>query len=233
MKRKSVLYMEISESIKNDIQNNVYLVGEMLPTETEFEEMFKVSKITIRKAIEVLSLQGYVEKKSGKGTTVLSNRLFNKLSKGDSFSTVLEKKGFKIAKRLVEIEKLAIDQEHKYYEYFGETVTKITRMYDIDEQPYIIFNHYLPGSVYQQTKEKLATTSMYRILADENFLVDHFQDQFSVTVLGAAEKNVLKTTESHGMKRVRRGFNRDNQVIEVSVSVYNTNLYPYEIEFEI
>lgn len=233
MKRKSVLYVDIAEQIKNDIQNNVYPVGTMLPTENDFENLFEVSKITIRKAIEVLALQGYVEKKSGKGTTVISNRLFNKLSKGDSFSSILEKKGLSLEKRIVKIEKISLDSDHKLASFFGSRATKVTRMYLINQVPYIIFNHYLPGKVTKAIKDKIEKASMYRILAENNFLVDHFEDQFSVSILGAEEKELLETDETHVMKRVRTSYDDDDQVIEVSVSLYNTELHPYEIEFEI
>ncbi|WEG72860.1 GntR family transcriptional regulator [Vagococcus intermedius] len=233
MRRKKVLYLEIADTIKNDIQNNVYPVGSMLPTETEFEGLFEVSKITIRKAVEVLALQGYVEKKSGKGTTVISNRLFNKLSKGDSFSTILEKKGMTLSKKIVNIEKVTLEHEHPYFAFFGAEVTKITRMYELNEEPYIIFNHFIPGKVFQETQEKLADSSLYRILADNHLVVDHFKDQFSVSIIGAAEQNLLATDVTHVMKRVRKSFDNDGKVIEVSVALYNTEQYPYEMEFEI
>ena len=70
MKAKGPLYIEVAESIKSAILNGVYPVGTQIPTENELEQTFNVSKITVRKAIEILSNEGYVEKKSGKGTTV-------------------------------------------------------------------------------------------------------------------------------------------------------------------
>ncbi|MDF0478709.1 GntR family transcriptional regulator [Vagococcus sp. PNs007] len=233
MKRKSVLYLDIADTIKNDIQNNVYPVGSMLPTETDFEALFGVSKITIRKAIEVLANQGYVEKKSGKGTTVISNRLFNKLSKGDSFSTILEKKGQNITKEIVSITQENLESDHPYFKCFGSTVTKISRLYKLDREPYIIFNHYIDGSLYKEVSDKLDVASLYHLLASKNFIVSHFKDQFSTSILGAEEQEILKTNETHVLKRVRRTFDQNDEVIEVSVALYNTEKYPYEIDFEI
>ena len=233
MKRKGVLYLEIADTIKLDIQNNVYPVGTMLPTENDFEKKFSVSKITVRKAIEVLSLQGYVEKKSGKGTTVISNRLFNKLSKGESFSTVLEKQGLVIEKQIIAVEKLDLASDADLAPYFKQEMTKVTRLYLADSQPFILFTHYLPGRVLDSIKTNLATTSLYNILADNNYLVDRFEDQFSVAKLTPAEQVSLKTTETHTMKRVRKSFNKEGEVIEVASSLYNTSIHPYEIHFEI
>ena len=90
MKRTRVLYLEVADKIKEDIFSGKYPVGTMLPTENELEEMFQVSKITVRKAIELLATDEYVEKKSGRGTTVVSNRPYNRLSKAASFTQILK-----------------------------------------------------------------------------------------------------------------------------------------------
>ena len=79
MNKKTPLYYSIMETIKDSIINGVYPINSLLPTETEFEKIFNVSKITIRKAIDLLEKDGYVSKQSGKGTTVISNSIFNKL----------------------------------------------------------------------------------------------------------------------------------------------------------
>ncbi len=84
MKRTRVLYLEVADKIKEDIFSGKYPVGSMLPTESELEELFQVSKITVRKAIELLASDEYVAKKSGRGTTVSSNRPYNRLSKAQA-----------------------------------------------------------------------------------------------------------------------------------------------------
>ncbi len=63
MKRTRVLYLEVADKIKEDIFSGKYPVGSMLPTESELEELFQVSKITVRKAIELLASDEYVEEK--------------------------------------------------------------------------------------------------------------------------------------------------------------------------
>ena len=78
MKRKHILYRDVADKLKEDIMSGRYPIGSFLPTETELEATFNVSKITVRKAIELLAADEYVEKRSGRGTTVLSNRPYNK-----------------------------------------------------------------------------------------------------------------------------------------------------------
>lgn len=233
MKNKSVLYIEIAETIKKDIQNSIYPVGTLLPTESDFEKLFDVSKITVRKAVEQLANQGFVEKKSGKGTTVISNRLFNKVSKGEAFSTILEKKGMAITKEIASIEQSVLTKESTYYQYFGDKCTHVVRLYRLDGEPYIIFNHFLPSDVYDDIQNKINKVSLYQLLANKGYQIDRFNDQFSICNLNNEEKKLLETSQTHVLKRTRHSFDERDQVIEVSVAQYDTDKTPYEIEFEI
>ncbi|WP_346973908.1 GntR family transcriptional regulator, partial [Coprobacillus cateniformis] len=104
MNKKTPLYYSIMETIKDSIINGVYPINSLLPTETEFEKIFNVSKITIRKAIDLLEKDGYVSKQSGKGTTVISNSIFNKLSNGYSFANLLKQQGYQVTKENTQFE---------------------------------------------------------------------------------------------------------------------------------
>ena len=63
------LYLQVEADIKNRILSKQYMPGDKLPTENELSDQYNVSKITIRKAIQNLSDEGYVNKVQGKGTT--------------------------------------------------------------------------------------------------------------------------------------------------------------------
>ena len=75
-----ILYQKVAADLKRRILDGDYEVGGLIPSEGELERYYQVSKITIRKAVEVLVSEGYLEKKSGIGTRVISNDLFNKLT---------------------------------------------------------------------------------------------------------------------------------------------------------
>ena len=111
MKRTRVLYLEVADKIKEDIFSGKYPVGSMLPTESELEELFQVSKITVRKAIELLASDEYVAKKSGRGTTVLSNRPYNRLSKAASFTQILENSRYEVRKETLDLQLVHIKKE--------------------------------------------------------------------------------------------------------------------------
>ena len=75
-KSKIPLYMTVLEILKERIITGEYGLHTFMPTENELEKEFDVSKITIRKAIGMLENEGFVSKKSGSGTKVISNGLY-------------------------------------------------------------------------------------------------------------------------------------------------------------
>ena len=91
----------------------------------------------LRKAIDLLEKDGYVSKQSGKGTTVISNSIFNKLSNGYSFANLLKQQGYQVTKENTQFEYISLDPQHELFPYFGRKSLEITRFYYLDGQPYI------------------------------------------------------------------------------------------------
>ena len=73
------LYMRIKDDIKTDIKNGKYKKGDKIPTEPELSSAYDVSRITVRRAIEELSSEGYLIKKQGRGTFVSSPLLHRRI----------------------------------------------------------------------------------------------------------------------------------------------------------
>jgi DNA-binding FadR family transcriptional regulator len=61
-----------AESIRAEIRNRRWAVGEKLPNEAALSTMLSVSRGTIREAVRVLVSQGYLETRQGSGTYLRS-----------------------------------------------------------------------------------------------------------------------------------------------------------------
>lgn len=231
--RKKLLYLEVAQQIKKDILSGRYPVGSYIPTERELEEMFAVSKITVRNAVEILSNEGYLEKKSGKGTTVLSNRLFNRLSKANSFSSILEKQ-HELKKELMEIDVVDVQNNATLFEAFGESATCLKRMYYLDGEPYITFEHYFPVMSIKHAINEIESNSLYKWLALKGFDVAHFSDRFYVVVdVDPMIRKILKLEDQPVLCRERHTENAEGEVVEISYGYYNTDAKAYQIDYEI
>ena len=71
---KLTRYQEIQYMLKEKIQQGVYQVGDYLPSENELCIDFLITRTTVRKALDNLINEGFIEKQHGKGSQVKERR---------------------------------------------------------------------------------------------------------------------------------------------------------------
>jgi GntR family transcriptional regulator len=64
------LYQQIRQILGKKIKAGELSTGEMLPSEAEFEEIFGVSRVTVRQALNTLARAGYITRERGRGSFV-------------------------------------------------------------------------------------------------------------------------------------------------------------------
>ncbi|MFB5268314.1 GntR family transcriptional regulator [Paenibacillus enshidis] len=80
-------YQVIIDDIKSNILSGAYSLGEQIPTEASLQDMYKVSRQTVRKAILELSNEGFLRSEKGSGTYV-SNQYRSKSAGGSNNKTI-------------------------------------------------------------------------------------------------------------------------------------------------
>lgn len=63
-------YRKIYSEIKKDILTNHYRAGTLLPTQEYFSEKYNVSRITLKRSLDLLENEGLIYSKQGSGTYV-------------------------------------------------------------------------------------------------------------------------------------------------------------------
>ncbi|UZW57409.1 GntR family transcriptional regulator [Sphingobium sp. JS3065] len=69
------LYYQLEKHLRSRIAADEFAPGVPLPTEDQICKEYKVSRITVRRALEGLQRQGLIERRRGLGSFVLENRL--------------------------------------------------------------------------------------------------------------------------------------------------------------
>lgn len=87
------LYLQLARSLEAAIHAGHWRAEEALPSEHHLSEHLGLSRVTARKALEVLLEQGLVHRIQGSGTFI-TPRLEQPLSRLSSFSEMLRLKGF-------------------------------------------------------------------------------------------------------------------------------------------
>jgi Transcriptional regulators len=150
-----------------------YAVGSLIPTENELETKYEVSKITVRKAVEQLVSEGYLVKKSGIGTRVISNNLFNKLSKARSYSSIVNEQG-NLSKKILQVKLIDASGTPLSKTFKNQDILYIKRLYSLNDKPFIIVNHYLPTLKAPDEIEELENQSLYTFLKNSGREISSF-----------------------------------------------------------
>lgn len=86
MKANGLKYLTIYDELKKEITEGIYVIGDSFPTEPVLQERFNVSRITVRRAVQMLVDEGYLRRMHGVGTIVISNKESLQLQDLISFS---------------------------------------------------------------------------------------------------------------------------------------------------
>ena len=81
----SPLYHQLMQRISADIEKGTYPVGSRIPPEHELEQLYQVSRVTVRRALAELTDEGLLERKQGKGTFVSLPKIRQTLKSLHSF----------------------------------------------------------------------------------------------------------------------------------------------------
>jgi len=71
---KLTRYQEIEFMLKEQIQQGKLQIGDYLPSENELCTEFSITRTTVRKALDNLLKEGFIEKQHGKGSRVRERR---------------------------------------------------------------------------------------------------------------------------------------------------------------
>lgn len=95
------LYYQLYDILLEKIKLGHYKPNDMFPSETELIEKYKVSRITVRKAMEMLSQDGLIEKKRGIGSIVKSGKIENSLSSIIDFNDNIKLYGYNSSTKMI------------------------------------------------------------------------------------------------------------------------------------
>ncbi len=154
------------------LKDGRYSIGGRMPTEGELAKQFDVSGVTIRRALDMLVQDGYVESKHGSGYTVLT------LSPASdtcltSFTDAMLRAGHEPTSRFLSLDHFDADAPelaHLPPEMANLNVTRVNRLRLVDQMPRMLVMTYAPstllkGATSLDFPEKGPEQSILRILS--------------------------------------------------------------------
>ncbi|MGT2753587.1 GntR family transcriptional regulator [Streptococcus ovis] len=145
-------YQQIQNELQQEITSGKFENGDKFYTETELTQLYKVSSITVIRALNELVKDGYLIRQQGKGTFISRARKGKLLEFSDIEMFPLEEAtvtvlSCKKGNDQTILKKLNLDKHDFYY--------KIKRLRTIGQQPYMYHQTYLPAHYIQNADAPL------------------------------------------------------------------------------
>nr|UWI50977.1 trehalose operon repressor [Clostridioides difficile] len=213
-------FYEIYLDLEKDIRNNVYAVGELLPTEVKLAQKYRVSRETIRKAQSLLLEKGFIQKKQGKGAIVLDiNKFeiegsglisFNELQKNKNLDTEISV--LKNKKEIMPLEickKLNIDTKTK--------IIAVERLRKINGEAVILDKDYFISEIIPEIPLTAVQSSIFNYI-EKNLELKIGYANKEVTVAPVTEED-----------KILLDVGTDTHVVVIRSEVYleDTRLFQY------
>lgn len=96
-------YYQLANIIRERIINGELEQHRPIPSERQMEEIYSVSRTTVRLALDLLERQGYVYREHGRGTFVSPQKLQKRISELTSFSEDMIQRGIQPGQKILEI----------------------------------------------------------------------------------------------------------------------------------
>lgn len=177
-RKKGRLSNQVKEEILQKITEEQIGPGEKLPSEEQLAQELDVSRPTLREALRMLETEGFVERKQGKGTFVLSRtHLESGLEHWRSISAIIEGIAKKVGTRILGFQEGTFGKEvHLRLQISeDELCVRLERVRTADLDPVSLSLDYIPRRVFG-----------YRELTREHFsgsLVRFMEESCGVRVL--------------------------------------------------
>lgn len=188
------MYQQLADTIKEQILNGELQDSDKLMTEAELGEKYHVSRITVRKAINILAEDGYVMKKQGIGTFVTTNKL-NRVMKNKilSFTEMCEAEGKKASAEILNVEwvKASTKVARQLKIQKDEKVLRVVRLRKNDGKVVMLEETCLPEKYGYITEENL-NDSIYAILRGHGTEIVHATKEVGICYATEHEAELLE-----------------------------------------
>jgi len=225
------LYLQIRDSLQQQIESGIYTDGARLPSERDLAESFGVSRMTARQAVQMLIQDGLLSTRVGKGTFVQRPRLNPELRELTSFTDDMQRAGARPSSRVVLATVGPADSDiaghldlevgcevvklHRLRLADGEVIALERAHIDHSRCPGLLDGHdFARHSLYQVLKEKYGIHLMWA------------SEIISARMPDREERSLLElgyNVPVLSMKRVT--YNERNEAIEYVRSCYHSERY--------
>lgn len=234
---KVPLYHQIDQNIRTLLKDRKLQAGDTVPSEWDLSELYGVSRLTVRRALDGLVREGLLTRRHGVGTFVADPGITRITPSKLSFTHKMREMGLMPGSIMVSLKSIPAPPKVATYLRIeiGAPVTELVRLRLADGEPIMLETAYLSQVRFPDLTAETLTNgdSLYE------FLFSHYQltvaaveQTLEPTRLRPAEATLLKSEpESPAILNELVAFAADGSAIEYSRSVTHSNKCKFYFRF--
>ena len=198
------LYKQLELMLREEIDNGKRPAGSQLPTENELEQIYHVSRVTVRKALSMLVEDGYLERRSGKGTFVTGKKFQRNIDRVIGFTEMCQKLGKTAGAKTLKIA-LEDPTEKECQQLSIESDCKILcveRLRTANGKPVILEYNKFPEAFSFLFGENLNNASLYDALKKYNIIFTQSKKMIDIVFATTNEAKLLGITKGYLLLRI-------------------------------
>jgi GntR family trehalose operon transcriptional repressor len=166
------MFQDIYRDLKDKIQSGVYKYQTFLPSEAELIQVYSCSRNTVRRALQMLADDAYVQPLHGKGVRVIwqhSRQTQGSLDGVESFEEYARNNGMTPSTSVKAFEHVVCNSQLSEVTGFdeGDDLTHIVRVRSLNGVARQIDHNYFLTSAVPDLTPEIASDSIYRHLEDD------------------------------------------------------------------
>ncbi len=194
-------YQEIYNDLKEKVRTNTYPAETSLPTEQRLQEIYGVSRDTVRKALSMLTERGMIQKVQGRGSLVLKQEMLNFPVSGlTSYQELAESLQLETKTEVVSLDQIVISSNLANLTGFEphSKVWKVVRTRSIDGKVSVVDTDYLSADIVPTITKEIAASSIYNYLEKTLKLdIAYAQKEITVEPTSREERELMKNEDDY------------------------------------
>jgi GntR family transcriptional regulator len=225
-------YHQLKEILREKIRTGELKPGDLIPSERELSETYRISRMTARQAITDLVNEGVFYREQGKGTFVTRNKITQQLMRLTGFTEDMRARGQNPTTRVLAARQCLADETtaERLRVPTGQPIVCLQRLRLADGEPLAVeFSHLHFKGCERLLDEDLEHNSLYRLLETKFALpLMEAEQEIEAGLASSEEALLLNIPAGSSVLHIRRITYTDrNQPLEYARSVYRGNKYVF------
>jgi GntR family transcriptional regulator len=225
------MYYQVAQQLEQAIESGELAPGTRLDGEVILADQLKVSRPTLRRAIEYLVDRGYLVRRRAVGTQVVHPKVRRPVELTSLYDDLITS-GKQPRTTVLSIQTVpatdavahALDLDE------GGTVLAFERLRYADDQPLAVMRNWIPKGLVELDAEQLERTGLYQLIRAGGISLHHASQTIGARAATTAEARLLHGSKGEPLLTMRRTtYSETGQPVELGDHIYRASLYSFEI----